>query len=290
VDVERVSISTSGYFATNPKRTEMVLDELAKALDSRKELGKRLLVIDFRVSADEFHWHITSRVLGRLLETFERLHDSRYRKIGLELRGILSKNDPVPEFIRSLNGRIDEDPGRSRFPLKRIALPSGYTFNIKYGEMKLTENMLGTAVAETEFDKIFGERMKQETIIIGKGKQGGVSFSVSHDGVVALQEFLARKYPLTNVNSAAFFEEIERRLTLDPLVVGLRTFGLNTIMEIAENKSPGITKKSIDANNQFMAVLSVVDDEDVREHVYEELTKRLEGAPPTGAASSTLSV
>jgi MoaA/NifB/PqqE/SkfB family radical SAM enzyme len=287
-ELQRISISTSGFFANSESRTEKVLSRLVSALRERARTGKKPIKIDFRVSVDEFHWHVTSKVLPHIVRAFEKYHDTEYKDIPLEIRSILSANDPFPSFIEAMGGEIKEDPSGGMFPLKQVILPSGYSFNIKYGEMKLIKDMLDTEVAETDFDKVYTRRLHQEVIYIGRGKQNGASFSVSHDGVVTLQEFLAREFALTNINNEDFFKEIERRLTLDPLIVALREIGLNTVLDIASRLRPNIRDRSFEANNQFMAVLDIVQDGELKDYVYHELIELIETRTDLGKRHSKI--
>ncbi|KPA18246.1 Carbamoyltransferase [Candidatus Magnetomorum sp. HK-1] len=275
-DVDLLSIATSGYDATSEARAEEILDQLAEALKDRESTVKKPIRLDFRVSADWFHWSTAAKVLPHIIRVFKKYGDSKYEGIQLQLLGLLSGEDPVPAFVKEIGGEILEDPSGGRFPTKQIVLSSGLSIPIKYGEMKITDDTLGTPVAESDFTKIFGERLQEEVIYIGGGKTGGVSVSVSHDGYVSQQEFLSRKFPLTSVYHAFFLEELERRLTLDPLVVALREFGLKAVLDIAARKRPRIAERAINANNQFMAVLDIVEDQELKAYVYKELIQVFE--------------
>ncbi|MDR1120438.1 MAG: 4Fe-4S cluster-binding domain-containing protein [Dysgonamonadaceae bacterium] len=275
-EVERLTIATSGYFAINESRTEEVLDRLAAALRRRENTGKKSIRIDFRVSADRFHWHVTSKVLPNLIRAFSKFGDSKYRGIVLSFLGIMSKDDPMPGFVKEMGGLMLEDTMDRIFPTKKIMFSPKFSTEIKYGEMKITEDQMRTNITSYEFDKIYGTRLAQEVIYIGRGEKGGVSVSVSHDGVVSQQEFLSRKFPLTSIYSENFSKEIETRLTRDPLVVALREIGLNTVLDIAAQLRPQIKERSIEANNQFQAVLDIIEDKELKVFVYKKLIAVIE--------------
>jgi len=275
-EVEKVTIATSGYFAVNESRTEEILDLLTVALQHREKAGKKPIKIDFRISTDQFHWHLTSKVLPNIINTFTKFFNSKYRGITLAFLGIMSKDDPMPNFIGKMGGVIFEEEMAGTFPTKKIVFPSGFSVEIKYGEMKIPEDQMETDLAISEFDRVYKARLTQEIIYIGRGEKGGASVSVSHDGAVSQQEFLSRKFSLTSVYSKNFPEEIEYRLTRDPLVVALRDVGLNTILDIAAQLRPKIRERSIKTNNQFLAVLDIIEDKELKNFVYQKLIQLLE--------------
>lgn len=275
-DVERISISTSGYFATNEERAEQILDQLAGALREREAAGKSPVKIDFRVSADEFHWHFSSRVLPNIIRAFEKFNDSKFKDILFEVRGMLTSQDPLPDFIESMEGQVKEDQSGRRIPIKAVVLPSGYSFNIQYQEMKLVEELLGTDVAKTDFDRIYPEKISRQPIFIGSSNTKGGYIFVNNFGGVSLHAFLSRRFNIANVNDANFEEQLAARLTSDPLVVALRELGVDAILDIASRFRPNIRERSLAANNMFMAVTDILEDEELRKYVYQELIRLFE--------------
>ncbi|MFA6599642.1 MAG: radical SAM protein [Candidatus Omnitrophota bacterium] len=274
--VQRISITTSGYFAGTEKHTEEVLDRLLTALEERVRGGKAPVKIDFFVSFDEFHARVPRANIIHIIKIFENYWDTKYSDFSFELRGILMPSDPIPGLVDELGGRIVENPKKQNAKIEQVELPSGYRFKVKYLEMKLLEDMLDTELANKDFDRVYEQRLEEDTLFVGRGKEGGVSLDVSYDGTVTLQEYLANDFPLGNVNDEHAFQEVDKRLIWDPLVVVLREIGLKTVLDIAARLRPKIRERSIAANNLYLAVSDILADASLRDYVYRELIQLIE--------------
>lgn len=281
-DVETIGLFTSGYFATNPARTEQVLDVLARALDERARLGRKSISFTLTLSIDEFHSRVPDKSLLLLIRTMDAYREGKYHNITLELKGILMSSDPIPGLIETLGGTIDPAAQPGNYPVMRIKLPSGYQFSARYGEVKLMDEMIDTDLGRKGFHKGYEARLKAGERLI---ETEDVHLSVSYDGVTSLHEYIVKDLRMGNAYEETFAADIDRRLLLDPLAVAPRKYRMKTIFDIAARIRPKLIQRSIQANNNFLAVSYILQDEALKDYVYRELIKRIEPEQRTGPAA-----
>jgi Predicted carbamoyl transferase, NodU family len=276
-EVPNITIFTSAFFASDASHAQEVLGQLAAAVEERKQSGKKPIHILLDVSVDEFHARrVPQRNIINIIKEFDGNWNSKFADFTLQVKGILSEKDPIPGLIKTLGGKIQGDAQSGPFPIKPVILPSGYAFTVRYSEIKLLKDMLGTELARKQFDKVYQKRLEEDAIYVGRGERDGANFSINYDGVVSVNDYLAKNFVLGNANNDNFANDIDRRLRFDPLVVALREIGLNTVLDIASRLRPNIRGRSIETNNQFIAVSDILEDEELREYVYKELIQLIE--------------
>lgn len=66
----------------------------------------------------------------------------------------LTGHDPVPDFIHEeMQGVIHEDFTGNQIPPKIIDLPSGYSFNITYQQIKIPDELMNTEIVSADSRK-----------------------------------------------------------------------------------------------------------------------------------------
>lgn len=271
-ETESIYIFTSGAFAINDRNAKRILDLVASALKERARIGKKPVRLFMRVSVDEFHFRVPQEKIMRIVKLFEQYHQSKYNGMELRLKGILTADDPIPSLAGRLKGEIRDEEKSSPFPFKYITLPSGFAFEVEYGELKLTERTLREKLQVRDYAKIYPKRLGSNRVLVG-GDGNNISMTVSHNGMISIHEYVVASLLLANLKDKDFMEKVERRLLTDSLIVALRNEGLDAVLAVLNNAGSNIAQKALKANNQFLVISEILAKDDMKRYVYEKLNK-----------------
>lgn len=274
-EVDTIVIFTSGYFAVNNRKTEEILNAISQALAGRKQLGRKPVEVFIRVSVDQLHSGVPRENIVRIIELFDKHHKSKYKDMGLFLKGILTDEDPIPSLITSLEGTITPQITDTTFLFEEVKLKSGFTFLVEYTELKLSKEALDQGIEIVGFERIYPHRIeKKDRIIIGAAiNQDGLSISLEQDGTIILHDYLSDFFHLANIRQENFDEKVEEQLVSDPLILVMRNIGLNPIVDILNDIGSDIPKIALEANNQFLVISLLMLKPKLKERVYKRLHK-----------------
>jgi|TARA_B100001964_G_scaffold244802_1_gene328028 pyruvate-formate lyase-activating enzyme len=288
----RVELTTSGFWATNMKSTNKILNKIEKAVNSNKSDN---FSFSLQVSVDFFHQEVKCNENGELRETIPvknlaNLVEAVLRNYNFELC-LLPKytryEDPLVFLLSELENRNLSSKITKKFynPKLRISCFGDYSTSNKPALLKAylrfdsvdkqifllytsVESIGGASNLEHEY-QTFKERTMNFLEQDKEEKFPLMGLEVSDDGNVYPGAHAIYSWSLGNILEKNF-EEIISNLEYDPLIIAMAEKPW-AIKDIALNTRPGLYEDLKDSSSPLVAIYKILEDDRLRLDITKEL-------------------
>ena len=263
-----VTISTSG------KLNQLTPTEFLKSLQKTIFSLEGSIIVEIRLSVDEFHWHVSKNILISWLDAFENLN---IQAIRFQIRNMATKNDPTINYLQKLGFKVSvaeiHDHGLPIYKCER----GNFIFTIKTQELRLTPRLMSNGFTKTvTFANTVQDRIVRSARIGTETGEDGYCF-ITPNGNTSPHAFLSKEISISNICDRdfryAFFDVLE----YDPIFVMLRLQGIGIIYSVLESIAPELTEKAYVSNNIYQIVIGAVSNPKIHFLLSMELRKMLEG-------------
>lgn len=269
------TISTSGNFATTVERASSMISAFAYEVRKKNDQND-ITHLQWRLSIDSFHWHVSRKIVKNFLLAYEGLPQALKQIMSIEFRTVSTIDNPTRVFLKEIGvaSAITEKKHHG-FPIYDCVFQT-VKFQLIEQELRLTSNLIINNKITKPFEKLAYKRAIQDNSLIGGESNNSGYIFIDENGFFSMHAFLSKAMPLVGVSHPDVFDVLLDLYECDPLIVTLRTKGVGIVLKTIHEISTDILKQALDANNVYLAIEKALEDNSIKLSLYRKLANDLD--------------
>lgn len=257
--LEQIDIGSNGKWADTMENVERYISQIDKAVQARRNHGKRQVKIFIDISVDQFHQK--SVPPQNILNILEFMHKAKlagqlkYFELRLQT---LEPGAGLEDTAGILLAKLKPQIKKIEHVVQRqsvCVLNDGFKLGIEVRKLEFSGKGRNLAKRLPQYQRIDMIDLMSRYPLTIAGKDDELDIMIDSGGESTVWEIGDKVFSIGNINSSSV-ENIKMRATSDPIIRALREKGISYVFNIASKIDPGIKRRVKDQrNNDFTALI-----------------------------------